>query len=577
MKNKIQKIIKRSSDPKLIESAFNFSKEAYKDKFRLSGENYIEHAVRVAAMLDEIGLDADTIAFGILHDIIDDIPAATQRVELKEIEKKFGKETSYLLEKISSLSKIRFPLSVNIKEKKIFAAEKIENLRKMFLAIAEDLRVIITELLSRLDGLNFLRYLPEDQQKLYAIETLEIFAPVANRLGLNEIKKNLEDISFFHLFPDRFNWLEKNIESHYEERKKYLKKFLPKLKKILKKERVKVLEINYRAKSHWSIYRKLVRKNMDFDRVHDLLAIRIIVDDIENCYKALGVIHKHYKPISEEIDDYIARPKPNGYRSLHTTIFSDEGKISEIQIRTEEMDKEAKYGVCAHWSYKEKIDLKKDAESLEWTKNTPNFWKNFKIDFFKNQIFTLTPKGDIIVLKKGSTPIDFAYAIHSEIGNHCESSKINGKIVPLSHGLENGDIVEIVINKKKKPPQDWLRFAKTNLAQSHIKKVLSQDESVFKFPIPGFIKKKLIEISEIGRKRKKEKERVKKEKPRQIYLAGQKGMLVNIAKCCSPQLGDKVRAYLTKHKAAVLHRTSCKNFQKLAEKSPEKVIDASWE
>lgn len=595
--NEIQKIIKNSSNPKLIEDAFEFAKEAYKEKRRLSGENYIEHALRVASALDKMGLDPLTVAFGLLHDVIDDMPAPTKKNELSGVEKKFGKEITNLVEKISDLNKIRYSLAINLKEKKTLAKEKVENLRMMFLAIAGDLRVILIELVSRLDGLNFLHYLPEEQQKLYAIETLQIFAPTANRLGLSGIRRNLEDLSFSYLFPKRFKWLKDNIKEEYEEKEKYLKKILPQLKKHLKKERLKFVDINYRAKSYWSTYQKLTKHNMSFDKIHDLIALRIIVKDIKDCYKTLGIIHKYYKPISEEINDYIAKPKSNGYRSLHTTVFCEKDRITEIQIRTEEMQKEAEYGVCAHWSYKEKINLKNEGEKFKWinpirsqgelekiqkkqtsngVKEIPEFWKTFKVDFFLNQVFTFTPKGDVIVLAKGSTPIDFAYAVHSDIGSHCESAKVGGKIVPLSHILENGDVIEITVNKNKKPSKDWLRFVKTSLAKSQIKKTVAQDEPSFSFTIPRFIKKKIFEITEKVKKRKEEKIQIKKEKPREIYLAGQKGIMVNMAKCCNPQPEDEVRAYLTKHRAAVLHKTSCENFQKLAKKFPEKIISASW-
>jgi len=568
MSNAIQKLIKRSKNPKLIEEVFEFAKEAYKDKNRISGENYIYHATRVAQALDKMDLAPEIIAVGILHDVIDGAPELTQKVIINSIEKKFGTEIAQLVDKISSLEKIRYSLTTNIKNKKIFPKEKLENLRKMFMALAGDLRVILVELVSRLDSLNSMQDFPQDKQKLFALETLQIFVPVANRLGLSEIKRNLEDISFSYLFPERFKWLKNNIKEQYEEREKYLKKFIPYLKKILKKERATVLDINYRAKSYWSTYQKLVRHDMDFEKIHDLLALRIIVKDTESCYRVLGIIHKHFRPISEEINDYIAKPKPNGYRSLHTTILPENGRITEIQIRTAQMHREAEFGICAHWAYKEKIDLQKEGKNFEWVKN---------IDFFQNQVFALTPKGDIISMKKGATPVDFAYAVHSDIGNHCESAKIGGKIVPLSHVLENGDIVEIITNKKKKPSADWLKFVKTNMAQSHIKKAISQTDSFFKFPIPNFIKQKFIEISEKAQKEKEEKQRIKKEKISHIYLAGQKGMLVNIAKCCNPQPGDKVKAYLTKHRAAVLHKTSCENFQRLAEKFPNKVINASWE
>ncbi len=581
IKNNTQKflrqIMEKSSDPQLIEEAFLFAKIAYKDKLTASGENYIHHATRVAMILNKMNLDPQTISFGFLHDVMDDKSEAMKDVEAKIIEKKFGKEVTQLLKKISALRKIRYSLEINAKDKKKLTKERIENVRRMFLAIAGDLRVVMVELASRLDGLNFLSYMPEDKRKLHCLETLQIFVPIASRLGLSEMRRKLEDISFSGLFPKRFAWLKKNIAGEYEEREKYLRKFITHLKKIFKKGRIKVLDINYRTKSYWSTYKKLHSHNMDFDKVHDLLALRIITGDVESCYKILGTIHKHFKPISEEIDDYIAKPKPNGYRSLHTTVFSDEKKITEIQIKTEEMHKEAEYGICAHWSYKEKIDLKKEGSGFEWVQDMSDFWKNFKIDFFPDKVFAFTPKGDIVSLPKNSTPVDFAYAVHSEIGNRCESAKIAGKIVQLNHVIENGDIVEISVNKNKKPSKDWLRFVKTSLAKSNIKKITSEPESKFKIPIPGFIKRKFIEISEAAKRKIEEKQALKKEGPRQIYLGGQKGMLIHTAKCCKPQPGDKVKAYITQHQAAVLHRTSCENFKKISEKFPEKIIDASWE
>ena len=577
----IQKIIRKSSNPKLIEDAFDFAVKAYKDKDRLSRENYIFHATRVALALDKMNLDPTTIAFALLHNVLNDIPDSIKAIELKEIEKKFGKNIKILVEKVSSLSKIRYSLSIGLKNKKNFTREKIENLRRMFLALSGDIRVVIVELISRLDGLNFLHYLTEDKQKLFALETLQIFVPIANRLGLSEIRRNLEDVAFSYLFPKKFKWLKENIKEKYEEQEKYLKKFTPRLKKILRKERVKVLEINYRIKSYWSTYRKLLRHEMNFDKIHDFLALRIITSDNENCYKILGIIHKYFKPISEEINDYIAHPKPNGYRSLHTNIFSsyssDIEKITEIQIRTEEMHKEAEYGICAHWSYKERINLEKEGENFEWLKNVPDFWKTFKIDFFTNKVFCFTPKGDVIVLPKNSTPVDFAYAVHSDIGNHCELAKIDSKIVPLNHILTNGDVVEITINKNKNPSKDWLNFAKTSLAKSQINKLTGQDKSSFKFPLPNFIRKKIAEISEASKKKREEKELFKKQGAKHIYIAGQKGMLIHIAKCCNPQPGDKIMAYIAPNRATVLHKSTCGVFKEIYRKFPEKTMDASWE
>lgn len=588
MQNLTQKLIKKSPDPKFMGEVFEFTKEICQDKKRISGESYISHALGVALILKEMGLDQTTIAAGLLHDVADTSSLSpTKKIDLKEIEKKFGHDIAKIVERVSELKRIYYSFYANkenSKEEKIFTKEKAENLRKMFFAISEDLRVVLVEIASRIDGLNKINLLPKDRQKLYASETLEIFVPIANRLGLGEIKTKLEDLAFAYFSPDKFKWLQENIKEKYEERQRYLKKFIPRLKRILKHEKIKLIDINYRAKSYWSTYQKLLKRDMDFEKIHDLVALRIIVSNVADCYKTLGVIHKYYKPISQEINDYIAKPKENGYKSLHTTVFLEEkslinsGKvrISEIQIRTPQMQKEAEYGVCAHWSYKEKVDLQKEGEKFKWTKEIPEFWKTFKIDYFSNQVFTFTPRGDIIVLPKGSTPIDFAYAVHSEIGDHADSVKIDGKIIPLSHILNNGDIVEIIVNKKRKPSQDWLKFVKTDFAKSHIKKATIVKIPSAIFSIPSFIKKKIFEISEKTKKRKEEKEQIKKERPRQIYLAGQKGMLVNLAKCCNPKIGDPSKAYLTKYRAAVLHKISCKNLQKLSKNFPEKIIDASW-
>jgi len=577
MENTTQKIInlllEKSPNPKLIKSAFYFAQEAYKDKYRPPHENYIHHAVRVAEMLNKINVDPTTIAFGILHDVVDDAPDITKKTEIREIEKIFGREMGYLIEKISNLNKIKISLSADTKKSKKFTKEKIINLRRMFLAIAEDLRVVLVELLSRLDTLNSLHLLPPEKQRLFAFESLRVFVPIAERLGLFEIRRKMEDVAFFYLFPNKFNWIKENVKEKYEERERYLKKLLPNFKKILRKEGITGVTINYRAKSYWSTYKKLIKKGGDFNKIHDLLALRIITANTEDCYRILGIIHKHFQPISEEINDYIAKPKANGYRSLHTTIIFGKDKIIEVQIRTEEMHKEAEYGICAHWAYKEGVDPKK--ENQEILQNVPEFWKTFKINFYPDKAFCLTPKGDIIVLPKNSTPVDFAYAVHSEIGNHCESAIVNGKISQLSYILENGDIVEIIVNKNKLPSSDWLKFVKTSLAKNHIKKLTDKGGSFWGFKLPGFIRKKIIEISEVS-KRKRVEKILKKEGIKQIYLAGQKGILVHIAKCCNPQPEDEVSAYIASGRAAVLHKSSCEILKKISEKFPERIVGASW-
>ncbi len=593
MSNNIQKLIKQSNNPKLLLEAFEFAKEAYQGKTRSFGENYIDHAVNVALILQEMNLDQKTILAGLLHDIADTNDLAGKKIILETVAKKFGTDVAKIVEKNSKLNKIYYATRTRFKEQETLSKENAENLRKMFFAIAEDLSVVLIDLASRIDGLGKISNLPQHMQKTYATETLEIFVPVANRLGLGEIKTKLEDLSFQYLYPEKFTWLKENIKEKYEQRQKYLKKFIPHLKKIFSKERIPYLDINYRAKSYWSTYQKLLTHNMDFERIHDLVALRVIVKDVATCYKALGIIHKYYKPISKEINDYIAKPKINGYKSLHTTVFLESenptgsvasntkvpseigAPVSEMQIRTAEMQQDAQFGVCAHWSYKEKINLQKEGAKFEWTSSIPEFWKTFNIDFFSGQIFAFTPKGDVIVLPQGSTPVDFAYAVHSDIGNHCESAKIDGKIITLSETLKNGDVVEIITNKKRKPSYDWLTFVKTGFAKSHIKKLITSIPTSL-FSVPNFVKNKITEISQEVKKRRDEKLQFKKEGPAQIFLAGQKGMMVTIAKCCSPASSDVVKAYLTRHRAAVLHKNSCANLQKLSQKSPEKIVDASW-
>jgi len=571
---KLKSLIKKIDNPDLIERVFDFAQAAYKERERMSQENYIDHALRVAILLKNMGLDSETLAAALLHDVVDESPSSVKKLELKEVEKKFGKEISFLVERVSELGKIHYPLTITSKDKSRFTEEKFENLRKMFFAQAQDLRVILIELASRLDNLHFLNYLQKEQQVIYSLETLKIFAPIAERLGMWEIKSLLEDLSFSYLFPEKSNWIKSYIKEEYKEREKYLKTFAKHLKRTLEKERIKVVDINWRPKTYWSTYRKLLKRNMDIGQIHDLLALRIIVDNVNDCYKTLGIIHKYYKPLDEQIDDYIVKPKFNGYRSLHTTVFSDKGQITEIQIRTPEMHKEAEYGICAHWAYKEKVDLAKDKEGLKLSQEIPDFLKTFKIDFYKNKTFAFTPKGDVIVLSKDATPIDFAYAVHSDIGNHCDTAKANGKIIPLTTKLKNGDVVEIIINRKRGPSMDWLKSAKTNLAISQIKKELAKSGLSAKIAqIPSIIKRKVFEISDkIARK-----EKSKKKPGLELYLAGQKGIRVTVAKCCSPVPGDKVRAYLSKYRAAVLHKISCKDFQRLAKNSPDKVLEAHWE
>lgn len=383
---------------------------------------------------------------------------------------------------------------MNLKKLMHKQKEKKENLIKLFLVTAKDIKTVLIKLADRYHVMQTLGALPEKDQKRIALETMEIYAPIAHRLGMGELKGQLEDLAFEYLYPEEYQRLENEVAARYEIRKNYIEKLKPILYKVLGKENIIPLEINTRAKHFYSLYQKLLRFQMNFDEIHDLVAARIIVKDINDCYLALGAIHQLWKPAPGLINDYIARPKPNGYQSLHTSVFGPEEKIIEIQIRTAEMHAQAENGIAAHWDYKErtyknknrypKIDAKEIAwiEQLrEWqkaVKNSDEFLESFKIDFFKDQIFALTPQGDVIDLPEGATPVDFAYQIHTSVGDECTGAKINGKIAALDTKLKSGDFVEILIQKGKKPSADWLNFVKTSLAKDKIKRVLKNKKKL---------------------------------------------------------------------------------------------------
>jgi GTP pyrophosphokinase len=378
-----------------------------------------------------------------------------------------------------------------------------------------------------------------------------------------------------------------NVKEKYEKRKEYLEKIKPALKNILEKDGILILDIQTRPKSYFSLYQKLLKHEMNFERIYDLVALRIIVKDIKDCYATLGVIHKYWRPLPGRIKDYIAFPKPNGYRSLHTTVFCEEGKITEIQIRTPEIHREAEYGICAHWAQKEKISFPFQEKKFEWVKHlngwqkevsTPKeLFEGLKVDFFKNRIFVFTPKGDSVDLPEGATPVDFAYHVHTDIGNHCVGARVNGKIVPLSTILKNGDVVEILVDKNKNPSRDWLKFAKTNLARSHIKKEIKKGflKQVTEKISPGQIAKRLFrkkkpKIAPIVIPAKIEKI------PKSVIIGGESRISLSFAKCCNPKPGEEIRAYITRDKGASIHKVSCENFKKSKEKWPEKVVEAEW-
>lgn len=463
----------------LIAKACFFAQENYQGLVRLSGQTYLDHCLEIALDLAKIKLDSASIATAILHETLE-----RTNLTKNQLKKNFGQEITFLVEGVTNVGKIEHQK----------AERGLENLRKLFLAMAQDIRVVLIKLVNRLHGLKTLHVFPPEKQKRIALETLEIYAPLAYRLGIGEIKGQLEDLSFAYAYPQEYQNLIKQVKDKYIQGKAYLQKIIPFIKKTLIKEEIKVIEIHARTKHYYSLYKKLKRHDMDWHKIYDLVALRIIVPDVESCYAALGVIHKKWKPLIGRIKDYIAIPKPNGYQSLHTTVFCQAGKITEFQIRTPEMHKEAEYGIAAHWYYSEtkgfkdylkkrilgqkpEKELKKELtwvkQLQEWQKekfsSSQEFLDSLKIDFLKDRIFIFTPKGDVIDLPEGATPVDFAYQVHTDIGHQCSGAKIDGKLSSLSQILKNGQVVEIITQKNKKPNRDWLKFVKTSQAKSRIK------------------------------------------------------------------------------------------------------------
>lgn len=509
----IKDIIKK--DPGgLVARAYAFAEQAHKGQIRKSGEPYFNHPLATAEILHEWHLDEATVAAGLLHDTVEDTG-----VPLETIRKEFGDEVAFLVDGVTKLGHIKYrgpnggstedAAEEEAASKRSETANKAESMRKMVLALSEDLRVVFIKLGDRLHNMRTLGALPPAKQRRIALETDEIYAPLAYRLGMHNLSGELQDLAFPYLYPKEYRWLLSVSKEHFEQRLKYLEEIKPQVEKLLAGHGIKPLDIEIRAKRYSSLYKKLLRRDMDLGRIYDLVAMRVIVDTLPECYAALGVIHEAYPPLPRRIKDYIAMPKPNAYRSLHTTVIGPEGKTIEFQIRTKEMHEENEYGVAAHWLYKEKSDPiskgkgpsgQKLAAELKWVQQLKNwqerfsgqpgddpeeFLRSMKIDFFQDRIFAVTPRGDVIDLPFGATPVDFAYHIHSEVGNSAIGAKVNGVVVSLDHPLRSGDVVEIATQKGKKPSEDWLRFVKTSVARDHIRLSLRKKESAIRAAAAG--------------------------------------------------------------------------------------------
>ncbi|MBZ0311987.1 RelA/SpoT family protein [Clostridium butyricum] len=477
-------------DIELVKKAYNFAKEAHKDQKRESGEPYIIHPIAVAEILAELGMDTNTIVAGLLHDVIEDTDCS-----FEDASRMFNPEVANLVDGVTKLTKLG-EMEYKTKEE-----QQADNVRKMLLAMAKDIRVIIIKLADRLHNMRTLKFMPANKQKNKAKETLDIYAPLAHRLGMSKIKWELEDLCFRYLHEKEYYELVKDIAEKRVERESYIQDIVNDLYKKLEGAGIDS-DIDGRPKHFYSIYKKMVNKNKSIEEIFDLTAIRVLVNSVKDCYGVLGIVHTIYRPIPGRFKDYIAMPKPNMYQSLHTTVIGPQGKTFEIQIRTFEMHKTAEYGIAAHWKYKEgdtaggtEVDKQKEFEKklawlrdmLEWQKETSDaeeFMEGFKIDLFSDEVFVFTPKGVVINLCSKATPIDFAYRIHTDVGNKCVGAKVNGKIVPLDYTLKTGEIVEILTSPNAKGPNmDWLNIAKSNQSKSKIKlwfKKAKKEENIVK-------------------------------------------------------------------------------------------------
>ena len=490
--NEMKKLINKlgdfnSSDLADIKKAYLFAEKAHKGQKRLSGDPYFVHPYETAMCLIDLNTDAKTIMAGLLHDTVED--TATTECE---IEKEFGKEVLFLVNGVTKLGTLKYR----------GAERHVESLRKLFIATSQDVRVLIIKLADRLHNIKTLNWHPrKDKQYRIALETIEIYAPLASRLGIGQIKGDLEDYAFPFVYPKEYEKVKNIAKQKRKLDEKYIKKIHRSLRAELGKQQIKVTHTNSRVKHLYSMYKKLQRYEMNIDKIYDIIAVRVVVSNIEDCYKTLGIIHGLWTPLPGRIKDYIALPKPNGYQSLHTTIFTGDGGIVEIQVRSDEMHKKAEYGIASHLSYKEKTmfggflssiknkntkgkQLSKKlawiGELLEWQRSvneTGEFIDSLKMDFFKGRVFIFTPNGDVIDLPEDSTSVDFAYAIHSDIGNRMFGAKVNSKMASLDTKLINGDIVEIITRKNSRPSKKWLDYAETTLARRSIKTSLAKEHS----------------------------------------------------------------------------------------------------
>ncbi len=575
MKKIVQKIEKETGLPKIIKESLPVL-----EKNLAESDVNFAHSLRTGLILQEMGTDEETIACGILHHV------SPNKLSFKNVPEKNVETIRVILQKVYRLRTLS-ALEKNFKTiplkkfQKMFLNQQAENLRRMFFAVTQDIRPILVVLAGRLDEVrNFMEEYDKNRQLRKSQAAIEILAPLAYGMGMGEIKGQLEDAAFPYLYPKEYTWLTGNTKEKYSEAKARLKKVKPQLKKILTEKKVEILDIHARAKHYFSLYQKLLRNNMDIDRIYDLVALRIIVPNISACYRALGAIHNVWKPMPGRIKDYISSPKQSGYRSLHTTVICPGCRdYLEIQIKTPRMHREAEYGIAAHLGYKERLSkaaykyqfywLDKLRKWREEIKEPQKISEHLKTELFKDQLFVLTPKGDVINLPKGSTPIDFAYTVHTWVGEHCTGAKVNGKMVSFKQVLKTGETIEIITDKNKTPSSDWLRFVKTHKAKAKIKDFLEKAHGIsFAKPKTEALKKKVSAIKKIIP--------LKRLKEPHVLIGGESGISVKFSKCCQPKPGDKISAFVSTGKSAALHKFECANLKEIQEKWPHQIVKAAW-
>ena len=631
-----------STDFSLIEKAYKIAYEAHKEQRRKSGEPYIIHPLCVSMILAELELDKETIVAGILHDVIEDTV-----LTVDEVTKEFGAEVALLVDGVTKLTNLKY------KEDKVEV--QAENLRKMFLAMAKDIRVILVKLADRLHNMRTLKYMSEQKQKIIARETMDIYAPIAQRLGISKVKIELDDLSLKYLEPEVYKDLAEKIASKKSERQAFIDSVVADVRKHIDSSGIEA-KIDGRIKHFFSIYKKMITQNKTIEQIYDLFAVRIVVDSVKDCYAALGVIHEMYKPIPGRFKDYIAMPKANMYQSLHTTLIGPQGKPFEIQIRTFEMHRTAEYGIAAHWKYKEGIVDGKpqtsEEEKLTWLRQILEWQRDMSdnkeflsllksdLDLFSDSVYCFTPTGDVKNLPNGSTPIDFAYSIHSAVGNKMVGARVNGKLVTIDYVIQNGDRIEIITSQNSKgPSRDWLSLVKSTQAKNKINqwfKTEGKEDNILhgKEMMLSYCKTKNIQLSDllkqefmtkvmmkygyreweaiyaaVGRGALKEGQVVnklldlyqkslkKEETDHQILdhlsevktkhlvpsrrksgivVEGIHDVAVRFSKCCSPVPGDEIVGFVTRGRGVSIHRTDCINIMNLPEEDRIRLIDAEW-